>query len=291
MKKKGFTLIELLAVIVILAIIAVIATPIVLNIIEKSKLKSLEIAANNIIKAVELYRTEYEIANNVELINTTININNKQIEGNLFNLSGELPESGFIYINAEGKIGVALYKDGLCIKRKTFNDKILVYNRKKENCNLDSINLFDFNKYVDAVFGENLSLTKNGLTLSYIRDTQEFILDGEATADNTAFTLRDLSFAVDGEYTLSIRHIGGTYSCNDSDNFVAFANSTWSSSLRTYFYSISNDLSSKSGTFSNQVIIHFVQIRSDIGSIFNQFKFKIQFEKGKKPTEFELFGI
>ena len=35
--KKGFTLIELLAVIVILAIIALIATPIVLNIINKTK--------------------------------------------------------------------------------------------------------------------------------------------------------------------------------------------------------------------------------------------------------------
>ena len=39
MRKKGFTLIELLAVIVILAVIALIATPIILNIIEKIKTK------------------------------------------------------------------------------------------------------------------------------------------------------------------------------------------------------------------------------------------------------------
>ncbi|MCI8544918.1 MAG: prepilin-type N-terminal cleavage/methylation domain-containing protein, partial [Bacilli bacterium] len=37
MRKKGFTLIELLAVIVILAVIALIATPIILNIIEKAR--------------------------------------------------------------------------------------------------------------------------------------------------------------------------------------------------------------------------------------------------------------
>ena len=34
---KGFTLVELLAIIVILAIIALITTPIILNIIEKSR--------------------------------------------------------------------------------------------------------------------------------------------------------------------------------------------------------------------------------------------------------------
>lgn len=37
MKNRGFTLLELLAVIVILAIIALIATPLILNVIEKSK--------------------------------------------------------------------------------------------------------------------------------------------------------------------------------------------------------------------------------------------------------------
>lgn len=37
MKKQGFTLIELLAVIVILAAIALIATPLVLNIIERTE--------------------------------------------------------------------------------------------------------------------------------------------------------------------------------------------------------------------------------------------------------------
>ena len=40
--KKGFTLIELLAVIVILAIIALIATPIVIDIINDTKLGSVK---------------------------------------------------------------------------------------------------------------------------------------------------------------------------------------------------------------------------------------------------------
>ena len=45
--KKGFTLIELLAVIVILAIIALIATPIILNIIEDSRVESKKRSIDN----------------------------------------------------------------------------------------------------------------------------------------------------------------------------------------------------------------------------------------------------
>ena len=58
MKKKnnGFTLIELLAVIIVLAIIALIATPIIFNVIENAKLKSLENSTYGVIDAV---RTTY----------------------------------------------------------------------------------------------------------------------------------------------------------------------------------------------------------------------------------------
>ena len=45
MKSKGFTLIELLAIIVILAIIATITTPIILNIVEESKIKAINASA------------------------------------------------------------------------------------------------------------------------------------------------------------------------------------------------------------------------------------------------------
>ena len=52
-KSKGFTLIELLAVIVILAIIALIAVPVILNVIEKSKIGAAEQSAQGYIDAVE----------------------------------------------------------------------------------------------------------------------------------------------------------------------------------------------------------------------------------------------
>ena len=56
--KFGFTLIELLAVIVILAIIALIATPIVLNIIEKAKEGAARSSAYGVIDAARLSYTE-----------------------------------------------------------------------------------------------------------------------------------------------------------------------------------------------------------------------------------------
>ena len=52
-KSKGFTLIELLAVIVILAIIALIAVPVILNVIEKSKIGAAEQSAQGYVDAVE----------------------------------------------------------------------------------------------------------------------------------------------------------------------------------------------------------------------------------------------
>ena len=53
MNKKGFTLIELLAVIVILAIIALIATPIVLNIIERARVGAAKASAQGYIDSVK----------------------------------------------------------------------------------------------------------------------------------------------------------------------------------------------------------------------------------------------
>ena len=55
-KKIGFTLIELLAVIIVLAIIVLIATPIIFNVIENAKIKSLENSCYGVIDAV---RTKY----------------------------------------------------------------------------------------------------------------------------------------------------------------------------------------------------------------------------------------
>jgi len=66
--KKGFTLIELLAVIVILAIIALIATPIILNIVQKARKSAAEDSVYGVMKAVQLaYATSILDTNALDL--------------------------------------------------------------------------------------------------------------------------------------------------------------------------------------------------------------------------------
>ncbi len=98
MKKKGFTLIELLAVIVILAIIALIATPIVLNLINKAREGAAKASATSYIKAVETYMITSELdggSGNLESGETySVSELNDLVE-----LKGTKPDSGSIEID------------------------------------------------------------------------------------------------------------------------------------------------------------------------------------------------
>ena len=86
-KRKAFTLIELLAVIIVLAIIALIAMPIIFNVIENAKVKSLENSAYGVVDAVRLQYME-----------NLMNSENGEVplEGSVttLTLSGEHPTGG-----------------------------------------------------------------------------------------------------------------------------------------------------------------------------------------------------
>ena len=86
-KKIGFTLIELLAVIIVLAIIALIATPIIFNVIENAKIKSLENSCYGVIDAV---RTSYA-ENLLNSENGTVKLNGNVTE---ITVAGEQPIEG-----------------------------------------------------------------------------------------------------------------------------------------------------------------------------------------------------
>lgn len=124
---KGFTLIELLAVIVILAIIALITTPVILNVIENARQNAAIDKAWGTIDAVRLSYTQANtLGTDAVGIPFTVNFpkgNDKgtattdygtNSDGSGYGLgyindqpvsaSGEMPQSGFVTIRADGTI-------------------------------------------------------------------------------------------------------------------------------------------------------------------------------------------
>ncbi len=147
--KNGFTLVELLAVIVVLAIISLIAIPQVLQLIEKSRIKSIEISVSEYIRAVNTSIMNEEMNNNVSdglyIINDSgkvLKLNDKKInveyKGKGLESGGLLVENKKVVRIIKGKIdkyyskllednSVELYKDikeNMLVNGDTFNTKI-----------------------------------------------------------------------------------------------------------------------------------------------------------------------
>ena len=102
-KKKGFTLIELLAIIVILAIIAVVVTPIILDIIEDSKISAATDSAYGYKDSIQKYYTTMLSQNNDFMLDGEYTIgNNGSISDteNTYDIlaSGTIPNSGYVNI-------------------------------------------------------------------------------------------------------------------------------------------------------------------------------------------------
>lgn len=121
---KGFTLIELLAVIVILAIIALIATPMVLNTIDKAKEGAIKASAYNVISAVET-QIATSMLENPSLsfkswTSAAVSVKGTQVKSISLGISNGVVTSGTIYLengyatieNGEVKTAkVSEYKD------------------------------------------------------------------------------------------------------------------------------------------------------------------------------------
>ena len=123
-KKKGFTLIELLAVIVVLAIIALIATPIVMNTIEKSKKSTVIESANNLIKSAEYY-----------ILQTKNRYGKVSVLNEKLNYSGNKPDLGEVEINKDGKSRIYTYLNGYCVTKDYENKSPYATKTSKEECN------------------------------------------------------------------------------------------------------------------------------------------------------------
>ncbi len=129
MKKntKGFTLIELLAVIVILAIIALIATPIVLNLIERARKGAAQDSAIGVRQAAKNYYLS-ALVENPDQVTEDITISfsadkvtiSKELTGAAYELDGTKPTAGKITISTKGEVSGTVKISGFgCVIKDT----------------------------------------------------------------------------------------------------------------------------------------------------------------------------
>ena len=157
-KKKGFTLIELLAVIVVLAIIALIATPIVMNTIEKSKKGAAIESANNLIKSAEYY-----------ILQTKSRYGKVSVLDEKLNYSGNKPDLGEVEINKDGKSRIYTYINGYCVTKDYENKAPYATKTSKEECNWFAT--------------DNYETKEESIIISNNRNVKNYLIYGNSTQE------------------------------------------------------------------------------------------------------------
>ena len=136
MKNKGFTLIELLAVVMVLGIIALISIPSISGFLAKSKKDSLFATANNLVDTAKQYYMN-NVLENDELtspisLSVTDSANMK-----LLDYSGKLPSSGYILVDTNGNIGIAVKQGDYCAKKELWDGEVVV--SSGSNCDITNL--------------------------------------------------------------------------------------------------------------------------------------------------------
>lgn len=108
MKKRGFTLIELLAVIVILTILALIVFPTISGLIDKTKMRGVELSALNYIDAVEKQAIINELDDNdlTNIIDGVYEISD--LDAKKVSVKGQKPSAGWIQIKNKQVVNYSL---------------------------------------------------------------------------------------------------------------------------------------------------------------------------------------
>lgn len=127
-KQKGFTLIELLAIIVILAIIAVITVPIILNIIDNSRIGAATDSAYGYKDAVQKFYISKSVSDHTEEAPSGYKkVSSLSSEG--FSVSGDTPTDGWVKLNKGQVIDYSLkFGDYVVSYDKNTNSAISVKN-------------------------------------------------------------------------------------------------------------------------------------------------------------------
>lgn len=146
MKNKGYTLIEILLIMIVLIIVFLLAIPIVLDIIDSSKLGSFKSSVSNVFNAVDLY-----IANNkfVDISKSGIQIENNSA----LNIKNNNFEKGLMIRNSDGKLElVYLIKENFCAKGTKDNLRVSDSGcGKLDDTEPNNVEVLEFNKTENSI--------------------------------------------------------------------------------------------------------------------------------------------
>ncbi|MBS7020573.1 MAG: type II secretion system protein [Firmicutes bacterium] len=143
-KRNGFTLIELLAVIVILAVIALIATPLVMGVIERSKMNSVKDNAYGMIKAAENYMASTNMSGTPVLNDVLFEFPSDT----KLDFKGTRPESGYLILDKDGNTIVSFYQSGYCASKEKDKKEVSV---TKGKCVEFSVEAPTYDKYREII--------------------------------------------------------------------------------------------------------------------------------------------
>lgn len=212
MKKRGFTLIELLAVIVILAIIALITVPMIMDTIGKAREQSLVDSAYGIIEAGEYFYAENILGDpNQTQERYDFEVRNKQFvytKDNTKTLSfkGEVPKTGMLQINTNGKTAIAICNDTHCACKSVSELKVTL---KESNCNIDK----ETGEIEDAIAKDG---TPTGTVISYLAGNTA--PDGYLTCDGSIYQISEYPTLAE-----AIKTGLGSYNYYGGDGVTTFA--------------------------------------------------------------------
>lgn len=315
MKKQGFTIVELLSVIIIIAIIALIATPIVMNIIEKTRKSTAEKSISNIEHVAEVYYYDKKV--NGHFTGTTFTCNGKNCSNgvDVLAINGDIPTEGKIMIDQKGNVTLKamLINEYACSKEDDKYNCIKTHltpvNSDNSNIIITDNNLEVFsdykvygNTYQKTRSGKNLFDISQGITLlptsaAYIENNILYTSYSSGNSRGCYFdqyieVTPNTTYTYNHDYTGGDRVVIMIYDENKNlieDSSISIgSNWTFLANYDGYYGSGKNH----SVTIPENIkYVRFAYINMNtVGEGNYNSYYNIQFEKGTNATEYEPYG-
>ncbi len=217
--KKGFTLIELIAIIVILAIIALISTPVISDIIYKTRVESFKNTANGLISSAGLeHSNDLLMSSEEKLIFTYTNgVETSNIVGKKLEYTGKRPDNGVVVINEDGDIAIAIHNGTLCAIKDFDGNEVIVSKVSIDECipqHLKSPTSF----LTIATSNSDKASTADYVVPNGSLDSQTIINQAiiDANANNKGLLLYDGTYTINNSIVL----LSNTYLQGEGSNTV-----------------------------------------------------------------------